>query len=349
MPVNVVGGGLDEFRGRGERTCEPQPQANVWPMARRESAPRDWAKMDISACFRHETVPLNARDCLNLWLHLSLTLIGVAWQSVAFAMQIMCRPFRARTSKAGCPGLQPGLSWAGLSALGPLRLFRYNSAATSASMRILVVEDEADLLRSVAKALREEGYAVDTAVDGEEGLFSAENNDYDAIVLDVMMPKLDGWEMLARLRRTKKTPVLMLTARDQSRDRVRGLDTGADDYVVKPFDLPELFARLRALIRRSAGQTRNVIEIGDVSLDIAARRVTRASEIISLTAREYALLEYLALHRGELVTRTALYEHLFDENDSTMSNLLDVHVSNLRKKLGAEFISTRRGHGYCIE
>ncbi|HXT12905.1 MAG TPA: response regulator transcription factor [Candidatus Angelobacter sp.] len=216
-------------------------------------------------------------------------------------------------------------------------------------MRILVVEDEADLLRSVAKALREEGYAVDTAVDGEEGLFSAENNDYDAIVLDVMMPKLDGWEMLARLRRTKKTPVLMLTARDQSRDRVRGLDTGADDYVVKPFDLPELFARLRALIRRSAGQTRNVIEIGDVSLDIAARRVTRASEIISLTAREYALLEYLALHRGELVTRTALYEHLFDENDSTMSNLLDVHVSNLRKKLGAEFISTRRGHGYCIE
>lgn len=223
------------------------------------------------------------------------------------------------------------------------------AAKTDASMRILVVEDEPDLLRSIAQALREEGYAVDTAANGVDGLFSAENSDYDALVLDVMMPKMDGWEMLSRLRKTKKTPVLMLTARDQSRDRVRGLDTGADDYVVKPFDLPELFARLRALIRRSAGQTRNVIEIGDVVIDVAGRHVVRAGEAVSLTAREYALLEYLALHRGELVTRTTLYEHLFDENDSTMSNLLDVHVSNLRKKLGAEFISTRRGHGYCIE
>ncbi|HLX68269.1 MAG TPA: response regulator transcription factor [Verrucomicrobiae bacterium] len=216
-------------------------------------------------------------------------------------------------------------------------------------MRILVVEDEPDLLRNIAQALREEGYAVDTAANGENGLFSAESADYDAVVLDVMMPKMDGWEVLSRLRKTKKTPVLMLTARDQSRDRVRGLDGGADDYVVKPFDLAELFARLRALIRRSAGQTRNVIEIGKVKIDVAARNVARDGEEISLTAREYALLEYLALHRGELVTRTTLYEHLFDENDSTMSNLLDVHVSNLRKKLGAEFISTRRGHGYCIE
>ena len=117
-------------------------------------------------------------------------------------------------------------------------------------MRILIVEDEPDLLRSVAQALREEGYAVDTANNGEDGLFNAESYDYDAIVLDVMLPKLDGWEILSRLRKTKKTPVLMLTARDQTRDRVKGLDTGADDYVVKPFDLPELFARLRALIRR---------------------------------------------------------------------------------------------------
>src|SRR5213075_950850 len=175
------------------------------------------------------------------------------------------------------------------------------------------------------------------------------SNEYDAVVLDVMLPKLDGWQVLERLRRTKKTPVLMLTARDASSDRVRGLDTGADDYVVKPFDLPELFARLRALIRRNAGQTRNVVEIGDVIIDVAARNVTRASEAISLTAREYALLEYLALHRGELVTRTALYEHLFDENDSTLSNLLDVHVSNIRKKLGHDLINTRRGHGYSIE
>ena len=220
---------------------------------------------------------------------------------------------------------------------------------STCNMRILVVEDEPDLLRNIAQALREEGYAVDTAANGEDGLFNAQSNDYDAIVLDVMMPKMDGWEVLTRLRKSKKTPVLMLTARDQSRDRVRGLDTGADDYVVKPFDLQELFARLRALIRRSAGQTRNVIEIGDVKIDVAARNVARDGEEVLLTAREYALLEYLALHRGELVTRTTLYEHLFDENDSTMSNLLDVHVSNLRKKLGAEFISTRRGHGYCIE
>jgi two-component system OmpR family response regulator len=216
-------------------------------------------------------------------------------------------------------------------------------------MKILVVEDEPDLLRNITQALREEGYAVDTAANGEDGLFSAESADYDAIVLDVMMPKMDGWEVLKRLRKTRKTPVLMLTARDQSRDRVRGLDTGADDYVVKPFDLEELFARLRALIRRSAGLTRNVIEIGDVTIDVASRNVVHDGDEVPLTAREYALLEYLALHRGELVTRTALYEHLFDENDSTMSNLLDVHVSNLRKKLGAEFISTRRGHGYCIE
>ena len=216
-------------------------------------------------------------------------------------------------------------------------------------MRILVVEDEPDLLRSLAQALREEGYAVDTAADGEEGLYKAESWDYDAVVLDVMLPKLDGWQLLARLRKTKKTPVLMLTARDASRDRVRGLDTGADDYVVKPFDLHELLARLRALIRRSAGQTRNALEIGDVLIDTTARTVTRAGAAIELTAREYALVEFLALHRGEVVTRTMLYEHLFDEDDSTLSNLLDVHVSNIRKKLGHDFIATRRGHGYWIE
>jgi two-component system OmpR family response regulator len=216
-------------------------------------------------------------------------------------------------------------------------------------MRILIVEDEPDLLTSLARACREEGYAVDTAPDGAEGLYHAQNNEYDAIVLDVMLPMLDGWEVLARLRKQKKTPVLMLTARDQSRDRVHGLDAGADDYVVKPFDLDELLARLRALIRRASGTTTTRIEIGDVDIDMAARTVSQRGESVTLTAREYALLEYLALHRGEVVTRTTLYEHLFDENDSTLSNLLDVHVSNLRKKLGHEFISTRRGHGYCLE
>lgn len=216
-------------------------------------------------------------------------------------------------------------------------------------MRILIIEDEPDLLRSLAQALREEGYAVDMAADGEDGLFKAESWDYNAIVLDAMLPKLDGWGLLKRLRETKKTPVLMLTARDRSSDRVRGLDTGADDYVVKPFDLQELLARLRALIRRTSNQTRSKIEIRDVLIDTAARTVCRAGEMVTLTAREYALVEYLALHCGEVVTRTALYEHLFDENDSTLSNLLDVHVSNIRKKLGQDFIVTRRGHGYCIE
>jgi two-component system OmpR family response regulator len=216
-------------------------------------------------------------------------------------------------------------------------------------MKLLIVEDEPDLLSSLAQAVREEGYAVDTAADGAEGLYKAENSDYDAIVLDVMLPKLDGWGVLKKLRQTKKTPVLMLTARDQSRDRVRGLDTGADDYVIKPFDLSELLARLRALIRRSAGQTHNVIAIGAVTIDTAARTVAAAGDAVTLTAREYALVEFLALHRGEVITRTTLYEHLFDEDDSTLSNLLDVHVSNIRKKLGAEFITTRRGHGYCIE
>jgi two-component system OmpR family response regulator len=160
---------------------------------------------------------------------------------------------------------------------------------------------------------------------------------------------MDGWEILKRLRKIKKTPVLMLTARDQMRDRVKGLDIGADDYVVKPFDLPELFARLRALIRRSANQTANVFEIGEVKIDTAARQVFSKDKIVELTAREYVLVEFLALHRGEVVTRTQLYEHLFDENESSLSNLLDVHVSKVRKKLGAEFIVTRRGHGYCIE
>ena len=216
-------------------------------------------------------------------------------------------------------------------------------------MRILVVEDELDLQRGLTRALRDEGYAVDSADNGEDGLFNAENTDYDAVILDVMMPRMDGWDVLKRLRKTKRTPVLMLTARDQSRDRVRGLDSGADDYLVKPFDLPELLARLRAIIRRSANKTTNQIELGEVVVDTAARIVKHGGKLVELTAREYSLVELLALHRGEVVTRTTLYEHLFDEDDSTLSNLLDVHVSNVRKKISAEFITTRRGHGYCIE
>ena len=216
-------------------------------------------------------------------------------------------------------------------------------------MRLLLVEDEPELLRSLAAALREDGFAVDGAADGADGLDKALCTEYDAIILDVMLPKLDGWEVLRRLREKKSTPVLMLTARDRTTDRVRGLNSGADDYLVKPFDLAELLARVRALIRRSANQTRSKMDIGDVHIDFASRRVRRGGEEIVLTARQYALVEYLALHRGEVVSRTELYEHLFDENEFSLSNLLDVYVSNVRKKLGPDFITTRRGHGYCIE
>ncbi len=220
---------------------------------------------------------------------------------------------------------------------------------SAAIMRILLVEDEVLMLRSLAKALREEGYSVDTADKGNEGLYKAMNFDYDAVVLDVMLPELDGWTILERLRATKATPVLMLTARDTNRDRVRGLDSGADDYLVKPFDLSELLARLRALIRRAAGQAKSVIEVKGVRIDMRARAVSQAGQAVALTAREYGILEFLALHRGAVVTRTTLYEHLFDETDDTGSNLLDVHVSSLRKKLGTDLIATRRGQGFCIE
>lgn len=216
-------------------------------------------------------------------------------------------------------------------------------------MRILIVEDEPRLQRNLAKAFREDGCAVDTANDGADGLFKAETYDYDAILLDVLLPKMDGWTMLEKLRKTKRTPVLMLTARDAFTDRVRGLDSGADDYLVKPFDLSELLARVRALIRRSANKATNRIQLGNVELDLRAHSVTLSGNPVTLTAREYAILEYLALHRGEVVSRTELYEHLMDETDDTLSNLVDVHIFSIRKKLGAELIATRRGQGYCIE
>ena len=215
-------------------------------------------------------------------------------------------------------------------------------------MRLLVIEDDPALQRTLAAALREESYAVDVASDGADGLFKAQQNAYDAILLDVMLPKLDGWGVLAALRPACRTPVLMLTARDAVPDRIKGLNAGADDYLTKPFDIDELLARLRALIRRSAGQTHPTLTIGELVLDTAARRACVAGAEIVLTAREYSLLEYLALHRGEVVSRTTLYEHLFDEDDDSLSNLLDVHVSNLRKKLGHDLIVTRRGLGYCI-
>ena len=216
-------------------------------------------------------------------------------------------------------------------------------------MRLLVIEDEVRLLRNLAKALREEGYAVDTSADGEEGLYKAQNNAYDAVVLDVMLPKLDGWQILERLRKTQTTPILMLTARDTPADRVRGLDGGADDYLVKPFDLSELFARLRALIRRAAARPAPKIVLGDVAIDTRARSVAVGGQAVALTATEYAILEYLALQQGKVVSRTELFDHVFDERADSLSNLLDVHVYNIRRKLARPLIATRRGHGYCIE
>lgn len=217
-------------------------------------------------------------------------------------------------------------------------------------MRLLIVEDEPDLLTVLAQSLSEAGYAVDTAGDGREGLFKAQGTPYDAVVLDLMLPQLDGWTVLQELRKVgNKTPVLVLTARDTLTDRVRGLDSGADDYLSKPFELPELLARLRALIRRSAGQPSSSLEFGEVRIDTVGRNVTKAGLPVELTPREYALVEYLAMHRGAVVSRSMIYDHLFGDSDDSLSNLVDVHVFNVRKKLGKEFITTRRGQGYILE
>ena len=215
-------------------------------------------------------------------------------------------------------------------------------------MKVLLVEDEEDLLQVISTALRESGFSVDLAADGAEGLAKAEGEDYDAVVLDLMLPRLDGWTVLTELRKTKTTPVLILTARDAVADRVEGLNRGADDYLTKPFDLEELIARLRALIRRSVGSPAPVITLGSVEIETAARTVTRDGQPVELSAKEYALLELLALHRGRLVTRTMIYEHIYGEEDDTLSNVVDVYVSNLRRKLGSELIETRRGQGYII-
>ena len=217
-------------------------------------------------------------------------------------------------------------------------------------MRVLIVEDEIDLRELLAQSLREEGYAVDLAADGKEGLYKASNVEYDAIVLDVMMPRMNGFDVMTALRAKQRTiPVLMLTARDTLDDRIKGLDSGADDYLTKPFELPELKARLRALIRRTGQTASPLILLGDITIDTSTKSVRKTGELMPLTAREYSLVEYLAIHRGVLVTRTMLYEHLFDETDDSLSNLMDVHIANVRRKLGKDFITTRRGQGYLID
>jgi DNA-binding response OmpR family regulator len=217
-------------------------------------------------------------------------------------------------------------------------------------MRILVAEDEADLARTLRKALAEDGYAVDWAPDGNVALDKASVIPYDTILLDVMLPGRSGLAVLAALReRGIRTPVIILTARDALDDKVRGLDVGADDYMTKPFALTELLARVRALIRRASPEPVNDLVVGSFVVDTCARVVRQGGTVVDLTAREYAILELLARRKGTVVTRSAIYDHVYDDREDTLSNVVDVFVAALRRKLGADVIRTRRGHGYMID
>ena len=221
-------------------------------------------------------------------------------------------------------------------------------------MRVLLVEDSARLGKYVKDGLSQAGYSLDLAPDGEEGLWLALSNDYDAIILDLMLPKMDGMNVLRRLRKKgRKTHVLILTAKDSVSDRVRGLEEGADDYLVKPFALEELIARVQALVRRNYGLKAPVIKISDLEIDTARRSVYRKGKDLNLTSREYALLEYLAMRRGEVVTRTEIEHHIYDDRAEPLSNVVDSSVYRLRKKIEPPghptLIRTRRGMGYVLE
>jgi len=221
-------------------------------------------------------------------------------------------------------------------------------------MRLLLVEDSPRLQKSVSAALRRTGYSVDVAGDGEEGLWFAQTHDYDAIVLDIMLPKLDGLTVLRRLReKGQSTHVLLLTAKDTVPDRVLGLESGADDYLVKPFALEEMLARVQALCRRAYGKKNDVIAVGPLTVDTRARRALCDGRPLELTTREFSLLEYLARRRGEPVARAEIEAHIYDENADPMSNVVDSAVCILRKKLSAltatALIHTRRGFGYVLD
>lgn len=220
-------------------------------------------------------------------------------------------------------------------------------------MRVLLVEDHKPLSRSLKRGLEEEGFAVDLAEDGEEADFKARSANYDCIILDLMLPKKDGLTLLKEWRKSGlETHVLVLTAKDALGDKVKGLDIGADDYLTKPFQLEELMARLRALIRRTHQLKDPVIRVHDLELDTAARTVKRAGQSIHLTPREFALLQFLAYHRGKVVTRTMIWEHLYDEYDENTSNVVDVYIRYLRTKIDKGFeqplILTRWGEGYML-
>jgi heavy metal response regulator len=225
-------------------------------------------------------------------------------------------------------------------------------SGTYCRVRVLVVEDEARVRSFVVRGLEEAGFAVDAASTGDEALRRAFVNPYDAIVLDLMLPGKDGLSVLAALRAGgRATPVLILSARDEIGDRVRGLDAGADDYLPKPFAFAELLARLRALLRRGTARA-SAIQVGDLHIDLVTRKVQRAGRAIELSAKEYALLEYLARHAGEVVTRTMIAEHVWDMNFDSFSNVIDVYVRYLRRKIDEPFerklIHTRRGVGYVL-
>ncbi|WP_265058521.1 response regulator transcription factor [uncultured Bosea sp.] len=214
-------------------------------------------------------------------------------------------------------------------------------------MRLLVVEDDKDLNRQIVTALENAGYAVDKALDGEEGLYLGETEPYDAVILDLGLPKVDGVAVLQGWRRAGKTmPVLILTARDRWSDKVSGFDAGADDYVVKPFHIEELLARVRALLRRAAGHATSELVCGPVRLDTRASRVVVDGNPVKLTSHEYRLLSYLMHHQGRVVSRTELVEHLYDQDFDRDSNTIEVFVGRLRKKLGVDIIETVRGLGY---
>lgn len=216
-------------------------------------------------------------------------------------------------------------------------------------MRVLVVEDEPDLNRQLKQALEDSGYVVDTATDGEDGHFLGDTEPYDAVVLDVGLPTMDGISVLEAWRRDGRTmPVLLLTARDRWSDKVQGIDAGADDYVAKPFHMEEVLARLRALVRRAAGHSSNEITCGDVRLDTKGNRVTVDGMPLKLTAHEYRTLSYLMHHQGKVISRTELTEHLYDQDFDRDSNTIEVFVGRLRKKLPDGLIDTVRGLGYRL-
>ena len=222
--------------------------------------------------------------------------------------------------------------------------------AAEGAVRVLVVEDEADLASALQRLLADAGCSADIAEDGEAGLTLALDEAYDLVILDLMLPRMQGERIVSELRsRGRHVPVLILTARDQVADRVRLLDAGADDYLLKPFDPAELVSRCRALIRRAAGHSTSTLMVRDVEIDAARRIVSRGGRPVPVTPREFRVIEYLVLHRGRVVSQDELMTHLYSDAEDTWSNVLEVYVGSLRRKLGPDIIYTRRGHGYIVE